>query len=111
MAYATKNSVNAVIGCVGMLLSHRPLISLNSIGSIQHGVMCVSFNGNPKTTILLCYNSSNASDETDIIPYFNELSSLTRHISKPNFLTIGGDVYIHIGKNRNKFCQHSLQKW
>ena len=46
-ASAWKNSVNVVIGDVGMHLSPRALKSLNSIKKIQPKMMIVMFNDNP----------------------------------------------------------------
>ena len=43
--------------------------------------MVATFNGNPGTTIIFCYNPTNASDETDLVTS-NELSSLLRGIPK-----------------------------
>ena len=50
-----KNSVNTVIESVGMLLSPYAWKSLNSIEKIQLRMMCVSYNGNPSTTIVSFY--------------------------------------------------------
>ena len=49
-----------------MLLSPRVLKSLNNIKKIQPRMTVAIFNGNPSTTIISCYNSTNASNETDL---------------------------------------------
>ena len=92
---AWKNSVNAVIGGVGMLCSPSALKSQNSI---QLQIMYISFNGNPSTTTMFCYSLTNAGNEMNIITFFNELYSLVWHISKHKVLIIGGDTNTHIGK-------------
>ena len=70
---------------------------------MQPRIMCASFNGDTCTTIY----PANASNETDII-IFNELSSLARHITKYNVLTIGEDINAQIRKDKNnKFCLHN----
>ena len=74
---AWKSSINAVIKSVGMLLC-----PLNSIEEIQPRMMCASFNGNLYTTIISSYNPTNASDERNLIPFNNMLSSLVQHIPK-----------------------------
>ena len=108
-ASAWKNTINADTGGVGMLLSPRALKSLNSIEKIQPRIICATFNGNPCTTIVSCYSPTNASDESDITTFYNELSSLARHTPKHNVLIIGGDMNAQIGKdNNNKFSFHSL---
>ena len=70
--------------------------------------MCATFNGNPSTTIIYCLSPTNASNETDITTFHDELSSLTGHIPKHNVLIIGGDVNVLIDKDENnKFGCHN----
>ena len=73
-------------------------------------MMCASFNGNWCTTIISCYSPTNASDETDIITFYNELSFLVQHIPKHNVQFISwGDMNAEIGKDENnKFCLNNL---
>ena len=92
--FVWKNSVNAVIGGVGMFLSSHAVKSLNNIEKIQPRIMCTLINGNFCTTII-----SNANDETDIIIFCHDLSSLVQHIPKHNVLIIGGDMNVQIGNN------------
>ena len=53
---AWKNSVNASVGGVGMLIRPRVLKTLNSIERIQPRMIAATFNGNPKATIISCYS-------------------------------------------------------
>ena len=100
---AWKNSVNASVGGVGMLIGPRALKTLNSIERIQPRMMAATFNGNPKATIISCY-----SEETELVTFYEELSSLVRSIPKHNLLVIGGDMNAQIGKNRNnKYSLHN----
>ena len=75
-ASAWKNSVNATIGGVGMLIGSRALKSLNNIEKTQLRMMVATFHGNPSATILSCYSPTNVSEETDLITFYNKLSSL-----------------------------------
>ena len=84
-----------------MLLSPRALKSRNSMKTIQPRMMVATFNGNSCTTIISYYSPTNASDETDLITFYNELSSLVRSIPKHNVLIIGGDLNSRISKNKN----------
>ena len=105
---AWKNSVNASVGGVGMLIEPRALKTLNSIERIQPGMMAATFNGNPKATIISCYSPTNVSKETELFTFYEELSSLVRSIPKHNLLVIGGDMHAQIGKNRNnKYSLHN----
>ena len=52
-----------------------------------------------------CFSLTNASDETDIITFYDELLSLIRYIPKHNLSIIGGVMNAHQGKDgNNKFC-------
>ena len=44
---------------------------------------------------------TNVSEETELIAFYDELSSLVRSILKHNILVIGGDINVQISKNRN----------
>ena len=107
-ASAGKIYVNATIGGLGILIGPRVLQSLNSIEKIQPRMMVAMFNGNPSAKIISCYNPINVSEETYLIAFYNELSSLVRNIPKRNILVIGGDMNTQIGKNlNNKFSSHN----
>ena len=105
---AWKNSVNASVGGVGMLIGPRALKTLNSIERIQPKMMAATFNGNPKATIISCYSPTNISEETELVTFYEELSSQVRSIPKHNLLVIGGYMNAQIGKNRNnKYRLHN----
>ena len=105
---ALKNSVNATVGGVGMLIGPRALKTLNSIERIQPRMMAATFNRNPRTTIISCYCPTNVSEETELVAFYDELSSLVRSILKHNVLVIGGDMNAQIGKNgNNRYSLHN----
>ena len=106
---AWKNSVNDSVGGVGMLIGPRALKALNNIERIQPRMMAATFNGNPKATIIFCYSPTNVSEETELVTFYEELSSLVRSIPKHNLLVIGGDMNAQIGKNRNnEYSLHNM---
>ena len=94
---AWKNSVNASVGGVGMLIGPRALKTLNSIERIQPRMMAATFNGNPKATIISCDSPTNVSEENKIVTFYEDLSSLVRSIPKHNLLVIGRDMNAHLG--------------
>ena len=105
---AWKNSVNATVGGVEMLIGPRALKTLNSIERIQPRMMAATFNGNPKATIISCYSPTNVSEKTELVTFYEELSSLVCSIPKHNLLVNGGDMNAKIGKNRNnKYNLHN----
>ena len=98
-----------MVGGVGMLIGPRALKSLNSIERIQPSMMVATFNGNPRATIISSYSPTNVSEETELIGFYEELSSLVHSILKYNVVIIGGEMNDQIGKNRNyKFSLHNL---
>ena len=66
---AWKNSVNAAVWGVGMLIGPRALKTLNSIEKIQSRMMAATFNGNPRATIISCYSPTNVSEETELVTF------------------------------------------
>ena len=102
---AWKNSVNATVGGVGMLIGPRALKTLSTIERIEPRMMAAIFNGNPRATIS-CNNPTNVSEETELVAFYDELSSLVRSIPKHNVLVIGMNA--QIGKNgNNKYSLHN----
>ena len=85
---AWKNSVNATVGGVGMLIGPKAIKTLNSIERIQPRMMTATFNGNPRATVISCYSPTNISEETKLAIFYDELSSLVRSIPKHNLLII-----------------------
>ena len=103
-ASARKNSINAAIRGVGMFIGPLALKSLNSIEKIQLKMLVAMFNGNPSATIISCYSPTNVSEKTDLIAFYNKLSSLVCSIPKHNILIIGENMNAQIVKNiNNKF--------
>ena len=71
-------------------------------------MMLATFNGNPKATIISCYNPTNVSEKTELVAFYEELSSPVRSIPKHNMLVIGRDMNAQIGKNgNNKYSLHN----
>ena len=91
-----------------MHIGPRALKTLNSIEWIQPRMMAATFNGNPRATIISCYRPTNVSEETELVVFYDELSSLVRSIPKHNVLVIGGDMNAQIGKNgKNRYSLHN----
>ena len=105
-ASAWKNFVIPVIRGVGMLIGPPVLKLLNNIDKIQPKMMIVMFNDKAGTTIISSNNPTNASDETDVDAFYNELSSLVRSIPKHNVLIIGGYTNALLSKSLNNFNLH-----
>ena len=97
-----------MIGGVSMLIGPQVLKSLNSIEKIHPRMMVATFNGNSRATIISCYSPTNVSEETEIIAFYDELSSFVCSIQKHNFLFIGRGINAQIWKNGNhKYSLHN----
>ena len=91
-----------------MLIGPRAFKTLNSVEKIQPRMIAATFNGNPRATIFSGYSPTNVSEETELVTFYDELSSLVRSILKHNMLVIGGDMIAQIGKNgNNKYSLHN----
>ena len=105
---AWKNSINATIRGIKIVLSPRTLKSVNNQEKIQLGMMCARFYENSCPIIVSFYCPNHVNDVTDITIFYNELSSLVWQISKDKILIIGGDMNTHKGKDgNNKLCLHN----
>ena len=105
---AWKNSVNTAVGGVGIHIGPRALKTLNCIERIQPRMLAATFNGNPRATTISCFSPTEASEETELVAFYEELSSLVLSIPKHNLLFIGGDMNAQIGKNgNNKYSLHN----
>ena len=84
-----------------MFIGPRALKTVNSIERIQPRMLAATFNGNPRAI-------TNVSEETELVAFYDEQSSLVRSIPKHNLLVIGGDMNAQIGKNGNsKYSLHN----
>ena len=71
-------------------------------------MLAATFNGNPRATIISCYSPTHVSEETELVAFYDELSSLVRSIPKHNLLVISGDMNAQIGKyGNNKYSPHN----
>ena len=75
-----------------MFIGPRALKTLNSVERIQPGMMAATFNGNPRATIISCYSPTNVSEETELVAFYDEQSSLVRSIPKHNMQVVGRDM-------------------
>ena len=98
-ASSWKNSMNASIGGIGILLSPRAQKSLNQVEKISDRIIIASFNGNPKASVVCCYSPTECSDEQDAITFYTELSSLIRMIPNHNIIMVAGDFNAKLGQD------------
>ena len=96
---ATKNKLNSTMGGVGILLSPNACKSLINIEPTDPRFIIATFNGNPSTTILCCYSSTNVSEDFIAEQLYSELASLINQIPKHHVTIVAGDMNAQIGKD------------
>ena len=107
-----KNSVNAATGRIGILINKTSFNSLVSVTLVSKRIMIVNFNGNPQTSIIVCYSPTSVSDPMEIDNFYDILNSATKQIPKHNVLIISGDFNAHLGIQHGFiFSLHELKKW
>ena len=72
-------------------------------------MIVATFNSDPSTTIIPCYNPTNTSDGKNLIAIYYEISSPVSCIPKHNVLIIGGDNYSQIVKTKTTNSAHTSQ--
>ena len=63
---AWKNSVNVATGGLGILINKTSFNSLVNVTLVSKRIMIVNCNGNPQTSIIVCYSPKNVSDLMEI---------------------------------------------
>ena len=101
---APKNSRNASIGGVGILLSPRACENLIQLESISDRIMVAEFNSNPKLTLIACYSPTNTlGNETEVNEFYKTLKSTVESVPAHNFLSIAGDFNAKLGPDDAAF--------
>ena len=102
-ASATKNSTNATIGGVGILLSPRAQNNILRIEKISPRILVAEFNSNPTNTFIACYSPTNCSAESDADQFYCDLKAVIESIPAHNFVTIAGDFNAKVGTEDANF--------
>jgi hypothetical protein len=104
---ATRNTIGAAIGGVGLLMNYHTMKCLTSVKKYSHRIMSASFTGNPATTIISCYSPTNCSNEEDVINFYKNISDALRDIPAHNMVLICGDFNAKLGTDEVLFSFHN----
>ena len=75
---AWRNSSQAAVGGVGILLKNSAERAMSSITSLSPRILVAHFNGNPCTTIIVAYAPTNdKKNEADTETFYNDLRRVT----------------------------------
>ena len=76
-----RNSVNSYVGELGMLLSASAYNYLeDNVVVVNSRILVADLSGNPATTIICCYSSTNCSNDNDALDFYNTLSEVIRKL-------------------------------
>ena len=101
---AWRNSRNAAVGGVGVILDKYAANSLATIESFNNRIMIIHLTGNPVTTIIIQYTPTEGSSECE--SHFENLSNAISTIPKHNVLVVVGDFNAHLGENDARYTYH-----
>ena len=90
-----RNSVNSYVGEVGMLLSPSAYNYLeDNVVVVNSRILVADLSGNPATTIICCYSSTNCSDDNDTLDFYNTFSEVIKKLL--GYKIIYGDMNAQI---------------
>ena len=104
---ATKNSINATVGGVGILLSPRAKTSLNFVSKVSSRIIVATFNSNPMLTTICCYSPTNCAEVEVVETFYGELNDTISQVPKHNLLLVGGDFNAQLGRQEHRYSYHA----
>ena len=90
---------NSADGGVGFLLSPKASDNLLSIEPISPRIVLHELDGNPKTTLLCVYSSTNSSSLEEIEDFYTTFRTTIEQVPLRNFLFIAGDLNAKLGSD------------
>ncbi|XP_072032828.1 uncharacterized protein [Amphiura filiformis] len=87
-------------------MSAKAKKTLLSCICITPRIICATFGGSPKTTIIVTYCPTNVSDEKESEEHYMVLGKSIKQVPAHNFLMVMGDFNARVGKEHYKFPYH-----
>ena len=104
---AWRNSAQAAVGGVGVLISKKAEKALSSVKPISDRILKATFQGNPATTIIVAYSPTNTGNGSEEINKFYEDLRGAIDSSPPHNMTIIlGDMNAKLGPEHSRFPFH-----
>ncbi len=104
---AWRNTQQAAIGGVGLLISTAAERALCNVKPISRRILLATFDGNPATSVIVAYSPTNCSDATEIDEFYRDLNIAITSVPPHNFLTIVGDMNAKISADHVQYPYHS----
>ncbi|XP_072030406.1 uncharacterized protein [Amphiura filiformis] len=103
---AWRNRAGMAVGGVGILMSAKAKKTILSCICITPRIICATFGGSPKTTIIVTYCPTNVSDEKESEEHYMLLDKSIKQVPAHNFLMVMGDFNARVGKEHYKVPYH-----
>ena len=98
------NDVNAAVGGVGIMINKRASNVLSEVIKWNERIIIATFEGNPKTTIIVHYSPVEGDDKAE--QHYYQLSSAVKQVPKHSILIVLGDFNAHLDKKLAKYSYH-----
>ena len=98
---AWRNSRQAATGGVGVMVTKAAYKAVSLIKSYGKRILLVSFNGNPKFTIMSVYSPTESASEAEAEDFHNSLRSAIKDVPLHHLLLVVGDLNAHLSKISN----------
>ena len=102
---AWRNTTNAAVGGVGILLDKNTEKSMTQVEKINERIIIAQFHGNPMTTIIVHYSPINGSSDAE--DHYKKLLDTINLVPKHNILLVLGDYNAHLGTDNAKNTYHT----
>ncbi|XP_062928154.1 uncharacterized protein LOC134359115 [Mobula hypostoma] len=78
-------------GGVGLMLNSKAKKALRGVVSVSDRILTAEFDGNPATSVIICYSPHNSSEEKEVEAFDSKLHQAVTSILAHNFLAVLGN--------------------
>ena len=95
---AWKNSMQAATGGVGFMLTRNAYNAISLIKTFGKRILLVSFDGNPRFTLVSVYSPTESSSEEEAEEFHDNLRAAIKDVPAHHLLMVVGDLNAHLSK-------------
>ena len=94
MSSAWRNTSNAAVGSIGLMLSKQATQALSEVVPRNECIITAHFSGNPAISAIVHYSPTEGSDTAE--EHYNNLVTAISAVPKHNVLLVLGDCNAHL---------------